>query len=140
VVIWAVVVWGAAVACAGLTHSLWVAAILFALAGAADSVSAVCRTTINQSVTPERMRGRMSAVYSLVVTGGPRLGDIESGAVAGATGARFSVLSGGVLCVMGVAVVVAAFPALLRYDADDWIPEVASPDLAREPPRGPVKI
>jgi MFS family permease len=82
VVIWAVVVWGTAVAFAGLSHSLWVAAILFALAGAADSVSAVCRTTINQSVTPERMRGRMSAVYSLVVSGGPRLGDIESGALA----------------------------------------------------------
>jgi hypothetical protein len=63
----------------------------------------------------------MSAVYSLVVTSGPRLGDIESGAVAGATSARFSVVSGGVLCVIGVAAVVVAFPALLRYDADDWI-------------------
>jgi len=47
--------------------------------------------------------------------------DIESGAVAGATSARFSVFSGGVLCVVGVAAIVVAFPALLRYDADDWI-------------------
>ncbi len=121
IVIWAVVVWGTTIAFAGLAHTLWLAATLFALAGAADSVSAVCRTTINQTVTPERMRGRMSAVFSLVVTGGPRLGDIESGAVAGATGARFSVFSGGVLCVIGVAAIVVAFPALLRYDADDWI-------------------
>ena len=121
VVIWAVVVWGTTIAFAGLAHTLWLAAVLFALAGAADSVSAVCRTTINQTVTPERMRGRMSAVYSLVVTGGPRLGDIESGAVAGATTPRFSVVSGGVLCVIGVAAVVLAFPALLRYDADEWI-------------------
>ena len=121
VVIWAVVVWGTTIAFAGLAHTLWLAATLFALAGAADSVSAVCRTTINQTVTPERMRGRMSAVFSLVVSGGPRLGDIESGAVAGATSPRFSVLSGGVLCVVGVAVIVVAFPALLRYDADDWI-------------------
>jgi hypothetical protein len=67
------------------------------------------------------MRGRMSAIYSLVVSGGPRLGDIESGVVAGAAGARFSVVSGGVLCVVGVAAVVAAFPALMRYDADDWL-------------------
>jgi hypothetical protein len=94
---------------------------LFALAGAADSISAVCRTTINQTVTPEHMRGRMSSVYSLIVSGGPRLGDIESGVVAGATGARFAVVSGGILCVLGVAAVVAAFPALLRYDAGDWI-------------------
>jgi MFS family permease len=123
VVIGAVLVWGTAVALAGLAGSLWVAAILFALAGAADSVSAVCRTTINQSVTRDHMRGRMSAVYSLVVTGGPRLGDIESGAVAGAAGPRFSVVSGGVLCVFGVAAVVAAFPALARYDAEAWIGE-----------------
>jgi MFS family permease len=121
IVIWAVVVWGTTIAFAGLAHTLWLAATLFALAGAADSVSAVCRTTINQTVTPERMRGRMSAVYSLVVTSGPRLGDIESGAVAGATSARFSVFSGGALCVIGVAVIVVAFPALLRYDADDWV-------------------
>jgi MFS family permease len=123
IVIWAVVVWGTTIAFAGLARTLWLAAALFALAGAADSVSAVCRTTINQTVTPERMRGRMSAVFSLVVTGGPRLGDIESGAVAGATSARFSVFSGGVLCVVGVAAIVVAFPALLHYDADDWIAE-----------------
>ena len=123
IVIWAVVVWGTTIAFAGLARTLWLAAALFALAGAADSVSAVCRTTINQTVTPERMRGRMSAVFSLVVTGGPRLGDIESGAVAGATSARFSVLSGGVLCVVGVAAIVVAFPALLHYDANDWIGE-----------------
>ena len=121
VVVCAVIAWGVAVALAGLAGSLWIAAALFALAGAADSVSAVCRTTINQTVTPEHMRGRMSSVFSLVVSGGPRLGDIESGAVAGAAGPRFAVVSGGVLCVLGVGVVLAAFPALLRYDADDWI-------------------
>ncbi|HTU86307.1 MAG TPA: MFS transporter [Solirubrobacteraceae bacterium] len=137
VVVFAVTAWGVAIALAGLAGSLWIAAVLFALAGAADSVSAVCRTTINQSVTPEHMRGRMSAVYSLVVSGGPRLGDIESGVVAGATGPRFAVVSGGVLCVLGVGAVVAAFPALLRYDATDWIAEssasrssVASPATA----------
>jgi MFS family permease len=121
VVVFAVIAWGIAIALAGLAGSLWIAAVLFALAGAADSVSAVCRTTINQSVTREHMRGRMSAVYSLVVSGGPRLGDIESGVVAGATGPRFAVVSGGVLCVLGVGVVILAFPALLRYDAGDWI-------------------
>jgi MFS family permease len=125
IVIWAVVVWGIAIAFAGLAGSLWLAAILFAFAGAADSVSAVCRSTINQTVTPDHMRGRMSAVFSLVVSGGPRLGDIESGAVAGATSPRFSVVSGGVLCVIGVVAVVAKFPALLHYDADEWIREPA---------------
>jgi hypothetical protein len=67
------------------------------------------------------MRGRMSAVYLLVVTSGPRVGDVESGAVAGAAGVRFSVVSGGIACLIGVAAVVIAFPALLRYDANEWI-------------------
>jgi hypothetical protein len=62
-----------------------------AVAGGADSVSAVCRSTINQTVTPEAMRGRMSAVFGLVVSGGPRLGDIESGTVAGVTGRAVAV-------------------------------------------------
>jgi MFS family permease len=121
VVIWAVTAWGAAVAAAGLMTSLWAAAALLALAGAADSVSAVCRATINQSVTPDHMRGRMSSVYSLVVTGGPRLGDIESGTVASAFGPRFSVASGGLLCLAGVVVIALAFPALARYDTHDWV-------------------
>jgi MFS family permease len=120
VVVWAVIAWGGAIALAGVAGSLWLAAALLATAGAADSVSAVCRTAIIQSITPDHMRGRMSAVYSLVVTSGPRLGDIESGAVAGAAGVRFSVISGGLACLAGVAVVLVAFPALVRYDAEQW--------------------
>ena len=119
IVIWAVLAWGAAIALAGLVDSLWPALALFALAGAADSVSAVCRSTINQTVTPDAMRGRMSAVFSLVVTSGPRLGDIESGAVASLATPRFSVLSGGLGCVLAAALFARAFPALLRYDSED---------------------
>jgi MFS family permease len=116
VVIVAVAVWGAAIALAGTTHALWIAAGLLAVAGAADSVSAVCRQIINQTVTPDAMRGRMSSVFSLVVTSGPRLGDIESGTVASLTSARFSMASGGLACVAGTALIVTAFPALASYD------------------------
>jgi MFS family permease len=126
IVLWAVVVWGAAIALAGLAGSIVVAALLFAVAGAADSVSAVCRSTINQTVTPDALRGRMSSVFSLVVTSGPRLGDIEAGAVAGLAGVRFSVTSGGLACIAGALAVVAAFPALLRYDAEREIAAMRS--------------
>src|SRR6202000_516910 len=112
---------GTASAPAGLMSSLWLAATMLALAGAADSVSAVCRSTINQTVTPEAMRGRMSSVFGLVVTGGPRPGDLESGAVAGAAGVRFSVVSGGLACLVGIAAIMVGFPALARYDTADWI-------------------
>jgi MFS family permease len=121
IVIWAVVVWGAAIAAAGLMTSLWPAAALLAIAGAADSVSAVCRSSINQMVTPDAMRGRMSSVFSLVVTSGPRLGDVESGTVAGLTSPRFSVTSGGLACIVGVVAVVAFFPALARFDAEEAV-------------------
>jgi predicted MFS family arabinose efflux permease len=122
IVIAAVLAWGLAIAAAGATSHLWVAAGLLALAGAADSVSAVCRSTINQSVTPDAMRGRMSSVYSLVVTSGPRLGDVEAGAVAVVASPRLSVSSGGLACVAGVGLIVLAFPALAAYDGDRLAP------------------
>jgi transmembrane secretion effector len=119
IVVFAVLAWGAAIAAAGLVGSIWPAAGLLALAGAADSVSAVCRSTINQTVTPDAMRGRMSSVFGLVVTGGVRLGDVEAGGVASLTTARTSVLSGGLACIVGVGLVVLAFPSLVAYDGGE---------------------
>ncbi len=130
VVIWAVLVWGAGIALAGLVTTLWAALGLLALAGAADSISAVCRSTINQTVTPDAMRGRMSAAFSLVVTSGPRLGDIESGAVASLATPRFSVFSGGIGCVISALLVVKAFPALAEYDAERAVADAAAPAQA----------
>jgi MFS family permease len=125
IVIAAVVAWGLAIAVAGAVPSLALAMVLLAVAGAADSVSAVCRSTINQTVTPDHMRGRMSSVFSLVVQSGPRLGDVEGGAVASLTSARFSVVSGGIACVVGAGLIAVAFPALMAYDV-----EVAEAELA----------
>jgi MFS family permease len=118
IVIGAVVAWGLAIFFAALVPSLWFAAAMLALAGAADSVSAVCRNVINQSLTPDALRGRMSSIYSLVVTSGPRVGDIESGAVASLTSARFSMATGGLACIAGVGVIVLAFPQLAAFDLE----------------------
>ncbi len=117
VVIGVVVLWGTAIAGLGLARSLAPAMLLLGLAGYADAISAVCRSTINQTVTPDGLRGRMSAVYSLVVTGGPRLGDVESGLVAGLSSATTSVLTGGLACILGAVAIVVGFPALARFDA-----------------------
>jgi len=113
-----VLVWGIAIGGAGLVRTIWLAAILFAIAGWADGISAVCRSTISQTLTPDRLRGRMSSVFSLVVTSGPRLGDIESGLVAGLVGPLDAVLIGGVGCVAGVGLTLLAFPQLAAYEAD----------------------
>ncbi len=112
----AVLVWGAAIAAAGLAPTLWVAAALLAVAGAADSVSAVCRSVINQTVTPEHLRGRMSAVFTLVVTSGPRLGDVESGVAASLLPVGAAIASGGLLCIVAAGLVVLAYPQLAAYD------------------------
>lgn len=112
-----VFIWGVAIAAAGLTSSLLLAALLFAVAGGADSISAICRGTISQLISTEEMRGRMSAAYGIVVTGGSRLGDIEAGEVAALTSARFSVVSGGLACVVSIGAVLLLFPELARFDA-----------------------
>ena len=110
--------WGLAIAAAGLAGSIWLAAALLAIAGAADCVSAVCRSTINQMVTPDAMRGRMSSVFSLVVTSGPRLGDVESGSVAALSGVRASVVSGGLACIVCVGITCSRSPSSPPFDAE----------------------
>jgi MFS family permease len=127
IVIVAVLVWGLAIAAAGLMPSLWPAAALLAVAGAADSVSAVARTIINQTATPEAMRGRMSSVFMLVVTSGPRLGDLESGLAASVIPATAAVVSGGVACVAAALLVVLAFPELAAYDGGGAVASAGSP-------------
>jgi MFS family permease len=117
IVLVCVALWGAFIAGAGLVDTIWPAAFLFALAGAADSVSAVCRSTMMQTLTPDEMRGRISSVFSLVVAGGPRLGDVESGSVAAIASPGFSVVSGGLICLASVGVVAIAFPQLAAYDS-----------------------
>ncbi|HWD85616.1 MAG TPA: MFS transporter [Solirubrobacteraceae bacterium] len=119
IVIVVVLVWGAAIVGMGLVRSIAPAAVLLIAAGWADGISAVSRTTISQTLTSDHLRGRMSAVYSLVVTSGPRLGDIESGLVAGLVGALNSVVVGGAVCIVGVGAVVLRFPQLAAYDAEE---------------------
>ena len=115
-VILSVVAWGGAIALAGL--SLWslpLTLLFLAVAGAADVISAVFRGTILQQATPPHVLGRASAVNLMIVTGGPRLGDVEAGLVAGATSAEASVLIGGAACLVGTAAVAARSPSLRRY-------------------------
>ena len=118
-VIVAVSVWGAAIALFGLVDTLWVGLVLLAVAGWADVISAVLRNTMLQSSVPERFRSRMSSIQMAVVQGGPRVGDMESGAVATLTSVEFSVISGGLACIVGAAVIGALMPAFRHYVAGE---------------------
>ena len=113
-VICAVLVWGASIALFGVAHWLPLALVLLAVAGWADVLSAVFRNTIIQFAGPDGMRGRLMGVQMAVVAGGPRLGDLEAGAVATAFGDTVSVVSGGLACIAGALVVAWALPGFTR--------------------------
>ncbi|WP_413755468.1 MFS transporter [Streptomyces sp. MMBL 11-3] len=98
----AVVAWAAAVALAGTVHGLPAAALLLAAAGAADLVSAVYHETILQTYAPDALRGRLQGVFTVVVAGGPRLGDLRAGAMASATGLGLAWTGSALLCVVVV--------------------------------------
>jgi hypothetical protein len=94
-----------------------VGGFFLACAGAADSVSAVFRTTILQAATPDHLRGRLQGVFIVVVAGGPRLGDFVSGTIATAYSEAFAAIAGGIACVLAVAALSAWQRGFLRYDA-----------------------
>ena len=117
-VIVSVIAWGGAIAVFGWSGPrLWLGLAMLAVAGWADVISAIFRNTILQMASPEHLRGRLFGIHLLVVTGGPRLGDVEAGLVAGLVSPTFSVVSGGLACVAGAVVVAFAYPELRRARA-----------------------
>lgn len=112
-----VFVWGLTVTGFGLTHTLWLAIVFLGIAGAADMVSGVFRSTILQVSAPDELRGRLGSVFFVVVSGGARLGDVEAGTVASVGGVGFSAISGGVACMVVIVALAFAVPAFTRYDA-----------------------
>ncbi|MFE0462649.1 MFS transporter [Kitasatospora sp. NPDC058965] len=113
----AVAAWGLSIAAFGLTaHHLWIGLLLLAVAGCADTVSMIFRNTMMQVAAPDEMRGRLQGIFIVVVAGGPRLGDFESGTVAALTTPTLSVITGGLACIAAVLLLAARRPAFLRYD------------------------
>ncbi|HEX5589020.1 MAG TPA: MFS transporter [Candidatus Limnocylindrales bacterium] len=127
-IVLAVAAWGAAIVGFGLSTFFFPLALAFlAIAGAADVISAVFRSSVVQMEAPDELRGRVAAIHILVVTSGPRIGDIEAALVASAVGAQLSVISGGLLCLLGVVGVVRAFPELDAHIATDT-PRAPAPE------------
>jgi MFS family permease len=115
VLVVSIALWGLAIIAFGFVTALWVGLLLLAFAGGVDSFSAVCRNTMMQTLTPDELRGRLTATYFMVVVGGPFIGDLEAGVVAGVTSARVSIVSGGVLSILGLGIAVILFPQVWRY-------------------------
>jgi len=116
VIMVSIAVWGGAITLFGLTGSLPLAVFWLAVAGAADMVSAVFRSSMLQTAAPDEMRGRMQGVFIVVVVGGPRLGDLRAGGMAAVSSPEVALVSGGVLIVAAMLVVALLVPSFRGYD------------------------
>ena len=125
--------WGAGIAGLGvalrlaggpltLRQAFWVAMAGMFVAGAADAVSAVFRTTILQVATPDHMRGRLQGVFIVVVAGGPRIGEMLGGGVAEVIGEGWTALAGGLACIVVMGFFALRARGFMRYDARHPVP------------------
>jgi MFS transporter, ENTS family, enterobactin (siderophore) exporter len=136
----AVAVWGLGIIAFGLsTFSFPLALLFLAIASGADVISAVLRSAMLQVLTPDSLRGRVSSIHVLVVTGGPRIGDVEATAVATVIGPAGSVVAGGVLTLMGLGLIHLGMPefARLQLRLDEGPPPDDEPPT---PAAGPVAV
>jgi MFS family permease len=110
-----VAVWGAAFAGFAVVPGLWPTLSLLALAGAADTVTVVFRGTIVQAVTPDRLRGRVTAAEYIVGASGGQIGNLESGALGSVTTPVISALTGGLVTIAAALVIGLGLPEFARY-------------------------
>jgi MFS family permease len=115
VLLWAVGGYGLATAVFGISKWFWLTFFCLAMTGATDTISMIIRNIVRQLETPDRLRGRMIGVNMVFFQGGPQLGELEAGTVANWLGPVFSVVSGGVGCLVAVAWVAVSTPALRHY-------------------------
>jgi MFS family permease len=117
-IVCAAAAWGVAIVAFGIAPSLWIALIALAAAGAADMISGLFRMTLWNQTIPDAMRGRLAGIEMISYSSGPALGNLESGVVGSLAGVRASVVSGGILCVVGTAALTALLPQFWRFRAE----------------------
>jgi MFS family permease len=130
-VVFAAAVWGVAIICFGFAGRLWLALLCLALAGAADMVSGLFRMTIWNQTIPDHLRGRLAGIEMVSYTTGPLLGNAESGVVASLFSLRTSIVSGGILCVVGTGLLAFLLPAFVRYDGREGLARKRAEEAAR---------
>jgi MFS family permease len=114
-----VAIFGSCIVLFATSHTLWLCVFLLAASGVGDTISAILRSTINQIATPDDLRGRMSAINSIFTNCGPQLGQFEAGAVAALIGAELAAMSGGLVILLIVGVLIAAFPRVRDFQITD---------------------
>jgi len=116
-VVIAAAIWALAIVFVGFSSSLPLAVVCLAMAGAADSVSGVFRGTIWNETIPSDLRGRLAGVEMISYLSGPLLGNARAGWVASVSSNTISIVSGGVICFVGVLLCIPFLPAFWNYSA-----------------------
>jgi len=124
--------WGVAMVFFGLAQNLYLALFFLALAGGFDMISAVFRMTIWSQTIPHHLRGRLAGLEMISYTSGPKLGDVEAGVVATLFSVRASIVSGGILCVVGTAIISFLIPDFIRYHGAAGIKQKEVEEAMRE--------
>jgi MFS family permease len=128
----AAALWGVSIIFFGFATNLYSALFFLALAGAFDMVSALFRFVIWNQTIPNYLRGRLAAMEMISYTSGPKLGDTEAGIVASLYGLQTSIVSGGILCVVGTAVVSLLIPQFIKYDGRAGLKQKELEEAMRE--------
>lgn len=128
----AAIVWGLAIVGFGFANQLWLALFFLALAGAADNISGLFRMTMWNQTIPDYLRGRLAGIEMISYTTGPYLGNAEAGLAASLFGLRASIVSGGVLCVVGAVVMAALLPGFYLYDSRKGLERKRAEEEMRE--------
>ncbi len=121
-IVFAVLVYGASVAAFGFARSLWVGVLFLAVSGGADMISSAYRSTMLQVAAPDNLRGRLQGVFTVVVAGGPRMGDFVMGSSAALFTPTIALAAGGLACMVGVLVASGLQPGFLAYDSAHPVP------------------
>src|SRR5436190_3029231 len=117
--LWCVAGFGIATVVFGLSKALWLSMGMLFVAGSLDSVSVIIRGSIVQLVTPDEMRGRVSAVNNIFIGTSNEFGALESGLTAALFGPVISVVAGGIGTILVVLGVASLWPETRRIGALD---------------------
>lgn len=112
--LWSVAAFGAATIVFGLSQNFWLSLAMLVVIGASDNISVIIRQTLVQSLTPDSMRGRVSAVNQVFIGASNELGGLESGITAKLFGPVLSVVGGGIGTLLVVLSVAGKWPQLRR--------------------------
>ena len=137
---YAAIAWGAAIAAAGLTRNVWVVLRFLAVAGGADTISGLFRSTIWNQTIPDEYRGRLAGIELLSYSSGPLLGQARAGGVASFIGVRPSIVSGGLMCIASVTALAAALPRFWTYDERTNAHAVRQRDIRAAAANGAIAV